>query len=76
MTTGDFDKSETEVKLFYKASITFKVKADTREEAHKVAYNTFMDSSPQKILSSSGVEYDFIETTIDGDEGSDMLHGP
>ena len=75
MTTSDFDKPETEVKLFYKASRTFVVKADTREEAHKKAHNLFMDSSPKTILDTSEIEYDFVETTIDGEDGSDMLHG-
>ena len=75
MTASDFSKPEVEVKLFYKASRVIIVKADTREEAHKKAYNEFMDSPPDKILIDSTVELDFIETTIEGEEGSDMLHG-
>lgn len=75
MTTSDFDKPEVEVKLFYKASRIMTVKAETREEAHKKAYNEFMDSPLDVILASSEVELDFIETTIEGEEGSDMLHG-
>ena len=75
MTTNDFDKPEIEVKLIYKASKSFTVKANTREEAHKKAYNEFMDSPSDAILISSEVELDFVETSIDGAEGSDMLHG-
>ena len=74
MTTNDFEKPEIEVKLIYKASKLFKVKADTRVEAHKKAYNEFMDSSADTILINSEVELDFVETSIDGEEGSDMLH--
>lgn len=74
MTTSDFDKPEIEVKLFYKASKIMTVKADTREEAHKKAYNEFLDSPPDTILQSSEVELDFVETSIEGPEGSDMLH--
>ena len=50
------------------------VKADTREEAHKKAYNDFMDSPSDAIFIASEVELDFVETQIDGPEGSDMLH--
>ena len=74
MITNDFDKPEIEVKLIYKASKSFTVRADTREEAHKKAYNEFMDSPADVILISSEVESDFVETTIEGPEGSDMLH--
>jgi hypothetical protein len=34
-----------------------------------------MDMGETEILNSSQLEDFFIETTIDGDEGSDMLHG-
>ena len=74
MTTNDFAKPEIEVKLTYKASKSFTVKAETREEAHKKAYNKFLDSHPRSILEGSEVESDFVETTIEGPEGSDMLH--
>jgi len=70
-----FDQPDTEVILFYKACKKFTVKADTREEAHKKAYNLFLDSSPEEIFSESEIENDFVETTIEGEEGSDMLHG-
>jgi len=69
-----FDKPEWEVKVYYKALKRVTVKADTREEAHKLAYNGFLDASPDQILSESEIEDFFIETTIEGDEGSDMLH--
>ena len=74
MTASDFDKPEWEVKLYYKASKSFSVKADTREEAHKIAYNAFLDANPQEILNESEISDFFIETTIEGNEGSDMLH--
>ena len=73
MATG-FDKPEWEVKVYYKALKRVTVKADTREQAHKLAYNDFLDASPNQILSESEIEDFFIETTIEGDEGSDMLH--
>jgi len=74
MNAQDFDKPEVKVKLFYKASTVMTVKADTREEAHKKAYNDFMDSPSDAIFIASEVELDFVETQIDGPEGSDMLH--
>ena len=74
MTTNDFDKPEFEVKIFFKAVKKVRVKAYDRNEAHKAAYNDFLDSSPHKIFSDSEVADFFIETSIDGPEGSDMLH--
>ena len=38
------------------------------------AYNEFMDSPVSDILSESQIEDFFIETEIEGEEGSDMLH--
>ena len=75
MTTPDFDKPEWVVKLNYKASKQFVVKAHTREQAHKNAYNSFMDMAERDILIDSQIEDFFIETSIDGPEGGDMLHG-
>ena len=75
MTTPDFDKPEWVVKLNYKACKQFIVKADTREQAHKAAYNSFMDMAERDIFSGSQIEDFFIETSIDGPEGGDMLHG-
>jgi hypothetical protein len=69
-----FDKPEWEVKVYYKALKKVIVKADTREQAHKLAYNEFLDANPEQILRESEIEDFFIETTIEGDEGSDMLH--
>ena len=74
MTANDFDKPEWEVKLFYKALKKYSVRADTREEDHKLAYNEFLDTNPEKALEESEIVDHFIETTIDGEEGSDMLH--
>ena len=74
MTASDFDKPEFEVKLFYKAQKKYIVKADTREQAHKLAYNAFLDANPTEVLAESEIADFFIETTIEGDEGSDMLH--
>ena len=74
MTASDFDKPEWEVKLFYKALKNYVVKADSREEAHKLAYNDFLDANPDELLGESEIADDFIETTIEGEEGSDMLH--
>tara|TARA_B100000809_G_scaffold246550_1_gene274632 strand:- start:381 stop:608 length:228 start_codon:yes stop_codon:yes gene_type:complete len=75
MTTRDFDKPEIEVKVIYKAFRYMTVKADTREEAHKRAYNSFMDMGERDIFGGSQIEDFFIETSIDGPEGGDMLHG-
>jgi hypothetical protein len=69
------DKPEIPVKVMFKAFKYITVNADTREEAHKLAYNSFMDMGETEILNSSELDDFFIETTIDGDEGSDMLHG-
>ena len=69
-----FDQPETEVILFYKARKKFIVKADSREEAHKKAFNLFMDSSPSEIFNESEIENDFVETSIEGEDGGDMLH--
>ena len=49
-TSSDFDKPEFEVKLFYKAVKNITVKADSREEAHKLAYNEFLDANPEEML--------------------------
>ena len=74
MTMNDFDKPEFEVKIFFKALKKVKVKAGDRNEAHKAAYNKFLDSNPIDIFSDSEVADFFVETSIDGPEGSDMLH--
>tara|TARA_Y100001963_G_scaffold156179_1_gene249127 strand:- start:7924 stop:8151 length:228 start_codon:yes stop_codon:yes gene_type:complete len=74
MTTNDFDKPEWEVHIFYKALKKTKVKADSREQAHKLAYNKFLDANPEEILTSSEITDFFIETSIEGEDGSDMLH--
>jgi hypothetical protein len=71
----DQDKPEIPVKVLFKAFKYITVNAETREEAHKLAYNSFMDMGETEILNGSELEDFFIETTIDGDEGSDMLHG-
>jgi hypothetical protein len=75
MTALDFDKPEIRVKLIYKACKYFTVKAHTREEAHKAAYNSFMDMAQNNIFDGSEIEDFFIETSIDGPDGGDMLHG-
>lgn len=74
-TAQDFDKPEIPVKVMFKVFKYIKVKADTREEAHRLAYNKFMDTPEQEMITNSQLEDFFVETTIDGDEGSDMLHG-
>jgi len=75
MTTLDYDKPEFKVKVLFKAFNIVVVKADSREEAHKAAYNKFMDAPENRTLSESSIDDFFVETTIDGEEGSDMLHG-
>lgn len=74
VTANDFDKPEFEVKVFFKACKKVRVKAEDRNSAHKAAYNQFLDSNPVEIFSDSEVADFFIETSIDGPEGSDMLH--
>ena len=74
-TTLDYEKPEFKVKVLFKAFNIITVKADSREEAHKAAYNKFMDESETRTLSESSIDDFFVETTIDGEEGSDMLHG-
>jgi len=63
-----------DVKLSYKAVKIIRVIATNPQEAHKKAYNTFMDTPPEKTLTDSHIEDFFIETSIAGEEGSDMLH--
>jgi len=65
---------EWEVKLYFKASKLFKVKAEDRASAHKAAYDTFMDTAETDILKESVITDFFIETQIEGKDGSDMLH--
>ena len=74
MTANDFDRPEFEVKVIFKACRKMKVKAEDREQAHKMAYNKFLDSNPSDIFTDSEIEDFFVETSIDGEEGSDMLH--
>lgn len=71
---NDFDKPEFEVKVFFKCVYVTRVKADDPSRAHKLAYNSFLDSNPKDILSDSEITDFFIETSIEGEEGSDMLH--
>ena len=74
MTALGFDKPEFEVKVFYKAVCVLKVKADDPPQAHKMAYNIILDSNPDEIFAISEIEDFFIETSIGGEDGSDMLH--
>lgn len=74
MTANDFDKPEFEVKIYFRALKKVKVKAYDRDDAHKIAYNSFLDSNPNDIFADSEVADFFIETSIAGPEGSDMLH--
>ena len=69
-----FDK-EIKVKVCYKAYKYIMVNAKSREEAHKKAFNSFMDSPETEILEGSEIDDFFIETSIDGPDGGDMLHG-
>jgi len=66
--------TEWEVKVYYRALKRTTVTADTKERAHKIAYNDFLDARPDVILKNSEIEDYIIETIIDGDKGSDMLH--
>jgi len=68
------DKPEFEVKVIYKAVLTVKVKANDLPQAHKLAYNNFLDSNPEDVLSESEIVDFFVETSVDGRDGSDMLH--
>ena len=74
MTSSDFESPEVEVKLYFKACKVFMVKAASRADAHKAAYNLFMDSPENSILAESSIADYWIETEIEGEEGSDMLH--
>lgn len=62
------------VKLSYKAIKTIRVEAKNPQQAHKKAYNEFMDTPLDKIFIDSYLENFFIETKIEGENGSDMLH--
>ena len=74
MTSMDFEKPEFEVKVFFKVCKKMVVKADDTLGAHKIAYNRFLDSNPDEILKDSEIEEFFVETSIDGPEGGDVLH--
>lgn len=70
-------KKEYEVRLYYKACVKYKVLANNRNEAHKNAHAQFMDSPSNRTLSNSDIDNVnefFIETVIDGADGSDMIH--
>ncbi len=62
------------VKVYYRAFQELEILEKDYEKAHRKAYNIFMDSSPQKTLESSKVDYSLVETSISGPEASDMLH--
>ena len=62
------------VKLSYKATKFISVRAKSSQQAHKKAYNEFMDTPQDKIFEDSHLEDFFIETRIEGENGSDMLH--
>ena len=66
--------AEWEVKVYYRALKRTKVTADTKERAHKIAYNDFLDARPDQIFKDSEIEDYTVETIIDGEKGSDMLH--
>ena len=63
------------VKLSYKVTKFIKVVAKSPQQAHKKAYNEFMDTPQDKIFKDSHIEDFFIETSIEGEDSSDMLHG-
>lgn len=66
-----------DVFLFYKACIKYSVLANDLSEAHKMAHAEFMDTPIEATLSKStadNVNDFFIETTIEGENGSDMIH--
>lgn len=69
-----YDK-EVKVKVCYKAFKYIIVNAKSREDAHKKAFNSFMDMPETEILKNSEIDDFFIETSIDGPQGGDMLHG-
>ena len=66
--------AEWEVKVYYRAVKKYTVTADTKERAHNIAYNDFLDTRPDEILKDSEIEDYTVETIIDGEKGSDMLH--
>ena len=66
--------AEWQVKVYYRAVNKTTVTADTKEQAHNIAYNNFLDTRPHQILQDSEIEDYTIETIIDGEKGSDMLH--
>jgi hypothetical protein len=68
--------SEYIVKLTYSACKIYKVEAPSMEAAHKKAYNTFLDSNLNEIFTDSTIEVNefAVETSVDGKDGTDMLH--
>ncbi len=65
-----------EVKLTYSAFKIYEIEAESQEIAHKKAYNSFMDSSSNDVFEESVIDVeDFsVETSVLGDNGTDMMH--
>lgn len=64
------------IELTYNAVKTYEIEARSMPEAHKKAYNIFMDSCLEEIFEESSIDTENfgVETKILGKDGTDMLH--
>jgi|TARA_B100000519_G_scaffold192713_1_gene194457 hypothetical protein len=75
MKTEEANKhDEVPVKIVFSVAKTVMIKANAHEEAHKAAYEMFMDTPFTKMLDESYLENFEIETRTDGPEGFDYIH--
>ena len=65
---------EIPVKIVFVVAKTFLVDAKTHEEAHKRAYERFMDTPLENMVEDSILDNFEIETKTDGPDGFDFIH--
>jgi|TARA_R110000824_G_scaffold215592_6_gene402101 hypothetical protein len=65
---------EVPVKIIFSVAKNVLIKADSHRDAHKAAYEMFMDSSFAEMRDKSYLENFEIETRTDGPDGFDYIH--
>jgi hypothetical protein len=65
---------EVPVKIIFSVAKNVLIKAGSHEDAHKAAYEMFMDSAFEEMRDKSYLENFEIETRTDGPEGFDYIH--
>tara|TARA_R100000008_G_C3437949_1_gene92935 strand:- start:163 stop:393 length:231 start_codon:yes stop_codon:yes gene_type:complete len=66
--------NEVPVKIVFSVAKTVVIKANAHEDAHKAAYEMFMDTPFSEMLDESYLENFEIETRTDGPDGFDYIH--